>query len=552
MTLLKKAGEKTWVPYLALTLAVFAAYANVYHNTFVWDDWQLIVYNDTLKHWNRLPDILFKTTFASYYRPTQGLLYFFIYQIFGLSEPAFHAANILLQAASTCFIYRLGCRLGFYPRAAFAAALLWGVHPLWIEVAAVMSGAADLLMVFFCLAGLLVLLPDFKQQIPGAFAPRKIALASLFYILALCSKETAVVFPALATVTLFLVSRERLKPAAYIKTWPLWLLGGAYIIGWLLCPALNNVSDFMVQDSFYVEAYKHNIINRILTSLATLPVYLGLMVTPAKLRIGWIFPVITTVWDWKVIGGAAIVAASLLQIIRGRGKQNLPLTWGLLWFAAALSPTTGILKPIDGQLFEHWIYLPAVGLFLGMSQTVTVWMETLRYKKAPALAAGLMVLATLVLGGRTYVQNEILHDSGSLFEDILTHDPSVWAHYQLGVYYFGKKEYEKAEEQWRTVEADGTYTQYLNKGGATFMHSSLAFIYLNAMPPSKGDEITLRDVARALPSSTHIHEAIDELNMVQNVDPEAAYVSPFLAAIYYYLGDKEKGDYYRARAGTKR
>ena len=74
-----------------------------------------------------------------------------------------------------------------------------------------------------------------------------------------------------------------------------------------------------------------NIINRILTSLAvTLPVYLGFMLTPANLPLNFNFPVFTTAGDWHVIAGAAIVAAALLQIIWGRGKRGLPLSWGLL------------------------------------------------------------------------------------------------------------------------------------------------------------------------------------------------------------------------------
>ena len=80
---------------------------------------------------------ILKLALGPYYRPVQGLLYFLIYQCFGLSEPAFHAASVMLQAANACLMYKLGCRLGFYPRASFVAALLWGIHPLWVEAVAV-------------------------------------------------------------------------------------------------------------------------------------------------------------------------------------------------------------------------------------------------------------------------------------------------------------------------------------------------------------------------------------------------------------------------------
>ena len=546
--------QRAWFPYLALALAVFAAYSNVYQNSFVWDDWYLVVYNDSLRHWRGLYHILFKNTLGPYYRPIQALFYFVVYQIFGLSEAAFHGANVLLQAANTCLMYRLGCRLGFYQRASFTAALLWGIHPLGIEAAAVVAGTADILVGSFCMMGLLVLLPAFAprrsgaEQISGAFAPRKFLLASLIFVLALCSKESSIVFPALVTFTLFLVSKERLRPATYLRTWPLWLLVSAYLIGWSMCPALNNgFAGYLIKTGSYTEDYEHNFINRVITSFATLPTYLGLIVVPTKLHLAWDFPIFKTVWDWQVIAGAVIVAAALLQIIWGRGKRGLPLTWALLWFAAALSPYTGILKAIDGRLSEHWIYLPTIGLFLGVSQTVVVWMDALRskkyFRKVPVIVAGLVTLATLGLGIETYLQNKILRNGGSMFEDIIKDNPTVWAHYGLGVYYFGQKEYDKAVEQWLDVEADSEYTQYLNKGGKTFMHNSLAFIYLNAL--SDKSSLSLPEIIHALPSSNHIPEAIEELKLAQKADPDACCASAFLAGIYYYLGDKDHGDYYR-------
>jgi len=533
--------QKAQLPYLVLMLSVFAAYASVYQNGFVWDDMTLIVGNDNLRHWGNFPRLLEKLTLGPYYRPVQGIFYFFIYQVFGLSAAAFHFMNILLQAVNTCLVYRLGCRLGFLKRAAFAAALMWGMHPLWIEAVAVAAGTADLLVVFFFMTGLLVLLPDFK--------PRKIWLASLFFILALGSKESAIVFPALATFTFFLVSRERLKAAAYLRTWPLWLIGTAYTIGWVMCPALNNFASYVSQNDVYVETYKHVFINRVFTSLATLPDYFRLMFTPADLHVAWWdFPIFTTLWNWQVITGAAIVTAALVQIARARGKKDLPLTWGLLWFAAALSPYTGIFKPVDGFLFEHWIYIPAIGFFLGLSQTAAVRLEALRLKKMPVIAAGLVVLAALLFGTKTFTQTELLHDQGTMFENIIKYDPeSAWARDNLATFYFDHDQFEKAAAQWHALEGLD-YSPFISKDRMLYIHNALAFIYLNIMSDKNKTGVSYQEMIDALPSSTHIAEAIEELKTVQELAPDACCASQFLAGIYYYQGNKDKGDYYKALA----
>ncbi len=138
---------------------------------------------------------------------------------------------------------------------------------------------------------------------------------------------------------------------------------------------------------------------------------------------------------------------------------------------------------------------------------------------------------------------KVFYDRGSLYENIVKDDPSASARYNLAVYYFGQKEYEKAAEQLRDVEALD-YRVYLNKGGALFMHSSLAYIYLNAV--SDKGSISMQDIIQALPSSTHIPEAIAELKAAEDVDPHVCCASQFLSGIYYYLGDKDHGDYYKS------
>ena len=140
-------------------------------------------------------------------------------------------------------------------------------------------------------------------------------------------------------------------------------------------------------------------------------------------------------------------------------------------------------------------------------------------KKAPVLAAGLVALATLVLGVKTLSQNKILHDPGSLFENVVTYNPSPFAYYELGVYYFGQKDYEKAVQRWQTAEA-GDDKRYLNKDALLYMHNSLAYIYLNAL--SDKSTISLQDIFNGLPSSTRIPEAGDGKAVLRKLIPRPA------------------------------
>ncbi|MBU6476234.1 MAG: hypothetical protein KGQ70_09730 [Alphaproteobacteria bacterium] len=51
-------GRRESIPYIVLALAVFIAYANVYGNGFLLDDWPLVVQNRLMLHWRGLPQLL--------------------------------------------------------------------------------------------------------------------------------------------------------------------------------------------------------------------------------------------------------------------------------------------------------------------------------------------------------------------------------------------------------------------------------------------------------------------------------------------------------------
>jgi hypothetical protein len=536
------ARQREILPYLLLALAVFAAYANVYHNEFLLDDLPMIIQNEFLRDWNRLPDLLTNLTITGagrtggFYRPLQLLCYFFIYQAFGLSTVAFHSLNVLLQAVNAGLVYRLGRSVSLQLPVAFVGALLWAVHPLWTESVTYISGTSDLLFVFFCLAGLLALLPD--------FAPRRFWMGGLFFVLALCSKESAVVFPALASFTLFLTSKERLRPVTYSRTWPLWLVAGAYIIAW----KMSRLGTFLMHDptdQSFNQFYEYNFINRIFTALATLPTYLKLIIWPSGLHMERFFPVFTSLWQWPVLGGAVIVTAALWQIIWGAGRRGLLLSWGLLWFAAAQAPNTGIVKTLYGLVGEHWMYLPAIGLFLGAAGTAATWRDRQKSKIAPGIIMALLIVAALGLGIKTFLQNEVWHDPIAFYENIFRNgEDSGRAHNELGLYYYAHGDFDRAAEQFRAAIA---HPAPMWNNLVPVLHNRLALIYLHAKPDKDGI-VTPEEVEKAVRLTPQLSEATAELEKVVELDEKAYWANLFLSGIYDYRGNKEKAAFYKNQA----
>ena len=464
---------------------------------------------------------------AGFYRPLQVLVYFIIYQVFGPSAVAFHALNIALHAANTCLLHHVAIKVRFKKGAALAAALLWALHPLHTTDVAYIASTAELLWVFFCLWGLTALLPD--------FTPRKIWMSMIFFALALCSKESAAVFPALAVVTFFLVSKERRQASTYVATWPLWLLSAGYIALWFWFIHVSGSNMERIPDPQWVEFYTGNFKNRLLTSLSTLTVYARLIVWPKGLHLERVYPAYLTLLQWQPLSGLLIAGFCFLQLMWGKMRRGLALSFGILWFAVALSPYTGIVLPIDAIISEGWMYMPTMGLFLGVVQTVAVVFE----KKKNA-AQVLVAALALSLGIMTFFQNSVWRTPETLYQNIAKNNgivdrlsPSV------AMFYLEEGEFDKAIGQFQY-----TISHPVEKSGVlrAETHVQLAMAWLHIVPDKGGETFTLD--AHTLSSSQHLPEAISELGKALQENPRLYWAHAVLALIYRTQGNGQMADFH--------
>jgi tetratricopeptide (TPR) repeat protein len=357
-------------------------------------------------------------------------------------------------------------------------------------------------------------------------------MAMIFFMLALGCKESAVVFPALAAITFLLISKERRQPAAYLKMWPLWLLSAGYIAAWLWFIHASGYTMDKSPDPQWVQFYTSNLTDRILTSLATLPVYARLIVWPTGLHIERIFPSFLTLLLWQPMSGVLMAGLSLLLILRGR---ILALSFGLLWFAIALSPVTGIVLPIDAIISEGWMYMPTMGLFLGVAQTASGFFE--KRKDAARLLAGALALS---LGLTTFIQNGVWRNPETLYQNILSNGGDVERlSPSLGIFYMEQGKFDKAVEQLQY-----TVDHPVGRTGVAWAetHMQLAMAWLH-IPPDKGGRTFTLDI-HALPSDRHIPEAVGELGKALQDNPDFYWAHAALAALYRYQGNSQMAEFH--------
>lgn len=149
---------------------------------------------------------------GQFFRPLFAIVFTLLARVGNGSPVIFHAAAMLIHAASAWCVYVLSRRLLRRTDAAASCFALFLLNPLQLEAVLWISGLQDLLWTLFVLAGLVVY--------TGVQALSAVRLATTWLLVAcaLLSKETAVsavlLLPA-ADWAFFRMKRGRLLPAAY-------------------------------------------------------------------------------------------------------------------------------------------------------------------------------------------------------------------------------------------------------------------------------------------------------------------------------------------------
>ncbi len=522
-----------------LTVAILLAYVNVWHNEFVFDDLVLISRDRFLTSW-RYAGALFSSHLGDgfsgvhfhspFYRPLQMLLYLAVYQLAGPSPVAFHALNVVLHIVNACLLYTLGLRLGFRKDASLCGALLWALHPVHTEAITYMSGTADPLCALFLLAGILIL--------AGSSDRRHVLAACACQILALLSKESAVVFPLLAMTLIFYQSKDREKIKSYFVTWPFWVIAGVY-----LC-----VRAYLSGRIGFFDAFADSnpgFANRLLTAAATLPTYLRLIMWPSGLHVEREFSVHGAALLLSAAAGVVIVTASMVFVVRAASPALRPFAWGVLWATAAHIPQTGIFAPVNAPVCEHWLYLPTMGILLGAMQSLAVNLSDAS-PRAKSLPAALLMLAVILLGFRAAFQNRVWSNAETLYQNAFDHgETSDRAHVNLGEYYLGRGEFDKAVAQLEIPVSDHSP---LSRWPELHFLLAAGYLHVSLDEPSIHEEIG--EIARSLPLAKRIPDAKHELDAALALDPGMFWANEMLAQIYAYQGENDEAREYLIRAGA--
>lgn len=292
-------------------------------------------------------------TAGSFYRPMYSISYGLGFELWGTWPLPYHLVNLALHLFVSFCVYLVALELVPGERrvgAAVTAGALFALHPFHPEVVTWVAGRVDSICAAFYLPALLFFLRWLRTEKGLDYA-----LSLAFFVLALSSKEMAVMLPALVSLVA-LYRRGRLLPSALAAA-PFWAVLGLYLV--FRTYVLTSVdAHAAVERRFRPFESLEALVHRTLHAFA--PLNLGLL--PEG-------------WEGAATAGVFLLAVPLalvlaFALLRRRVEGRFVALASALYLVS-LAPVFKILDPEPLLTGSRYLYLPLA--FLAILVAYFLW-----------------------------------------------------------------------------------------------------------------------------------------------------------------------------------
>ena len=425
-----------------LVVALVAAYANHFHNSFHFDDAHTIENNASIRELRNIPQFFRDaTTFSSLpsnqsYRPLVSTLVAIDYRLGGGLQPFwFHLSIFALFVALTLLlafvVHRLLDQAASSTRnrwIALIAATWYGLHPANADTVNYIIASSELVSTLGVIASFAVY-----------FAFPRLRRSCLYIVpaaIAILAKPTAAIFPVLFTIYCLLFPDETIRgrtrlrsprrPTAWQAEAPLHWRSVAYFAviapSFLICAAMLLFVQHMTPHSWIAGAA--NTRNYLITQPYVALLYLKTFFWPSGLSADYDLNPFATTDDPRFWAGFAfIVLFTFCAIAASIFKKTRVIGFGLLWFLVALLTTS--LLPLAEVMNDHRTFLPYVGLAIAMAGAASLLVNRKTAYSVPAKIAATcaFVLFLFANGYHTFQRNKVWKTEETLWHDVVLTSP---------------------------------------------------------------------------------------------------------------------------------
>jgi protein O-mannosyl-transferase len=441
--------------YTLLGLIAALPYLNTILNGFVYDDDQQILSNPFIQNWHYWRQMLTgdvwsfvgPTIHSGYYRPLMNLTFFALWKLYGAVPIGYHIANVILDVLVVCLLFAVTNRWWKDRTGAFLVAAVFALHPIHSETVAWIADITDLEGAFFVLLAFWFYLGVTEQARHRTLRAAGVVTS---FALALFSKESMIVFPALLTLFEFCFRDESATTTTETKlkrVMPLWITASIYLVIRALC-----LGTFSVHDTRTAVSRKETV----LTGFSLLAHYAGKLLWPANLCAFYAFPHPQRIFSVPVLVGFVALTGSIATIFAMRRKQPV-ISFALTWFLIFLSLSLNVHWLGTTDFAERYLFLPSIGFawIIGLAASAAWRKQWTR----PPVAHGILAVAAAVLAlacvAQIVVRNRDWRNDETLFTRTLEQQPhAAQIRIGLGALYWGRGNTHAAENEWRLALVD--------------------------------------------------------------------------------------------------
>ena len=367
-----------WLLPLAL-LGTLAAQARTLSFYFFQDDY--VPFGEIVKNgtWEYLWRLMLARDLTPNWRVIPGVMYLASYKLFGMTPLPMHIAMLTFHLGTTALLYRIVVRTTRRAWAAFAAALLFGLHPAYAGAMDQVATVPHVASAFFLVAALNAIFECTRSE-PRSTTNAWWALAALLYILALMSNESmAIIFPAFALAFLLFDEQPRGRLLrAVTRTIPFGIIGCVTALAVTACDCTEASSVYSLDHAPRVFLIYTG---RLLYPIGLEPPY---YIDPPHLY-------------------AAIVLLAIAAVALARGSALGRI--GAAWMVLAIIPHIFV----EDHTANRFTYLATPGfVMLAAACAIAIEPYVLRmHTRAPALlGAGMLAIIAPWYAMQTHLQNE--------------------------------------------------------------------------------------------------------------------------------------------------
>lgn len=426
---------------LILGAAVFLVYLPAAHGPFIFDDFETIVDNPSIRQlWplvgsgKNIGPLNPPETSPAHGRPLVNLAMAVNYRFGGLDPFGYRIAHMVVHLLSAMLLWAIVARTlrldyfqGRFDRVAeplsFAAALIWALHPLNTETLVYVTQRTELMMGLFYLATLYCSM-RFWDTSRTTLRTVYLVLATLACMSGMLCKEMMASAPAMVLLyeRTFVAGSFR---RALSRSWPLYV---GLALAWVPIIALNFNGPRTPGAGFGMGATAQE---WWFTQTKVLFLYLKLAVWPWPLVIHYEVAYLKTLseaWPWLLTTGLLAIGTTVLVWRRS------VVGFVTVWVFAVLSPT--LLVPLVGEtVAERRMYVPLAAIVPllivgGYVLQRRVWQALAQRVGRKSIRGGpfatcLVTTVTLAIGFAYLCSHRLVayRDEFSLWQDAVVHQP---------------------------------------------------------------------------------------------------------------------------------